>query len=183
MRLDLSQLRQAETPVERQYAPEAFAHNHDEFRVAAPVLLSLVVHKDHERYRLVGRLSTSLALTCSRCLEPFAHPVAVSFDLRYFPEGAELAPSGGEDGESRVEDSDTSVSFYRDEEIDLGALMNEQFYLALPMKPLCREACKGLCAQCGANLNEAPCQCVSGWTDPRLAGLKSLLTERKHDDA
>ena len=151
--------------------------------MVAPVHLTLVVHKDHERYRLVGQLQTTLELTCSRCLEPFALPVTAPFDLRYFPEGAGLAPSGGEEGESRVEDSDTSVSFYRDDEIDLGALMSEQFYLVLPMKPLCREACKGLCAQCGANLNEAPCQCVSGWTDPRLAGLKSLLTERKHDDA
>jgi uncharacterized protein len=183
MRLDLSHLRQAETPVDRQYAAEAFAPDHEDFRVVAPVHLSLVVHKDHERYRLVGQVQTTLELTCSRCLEPFGQSVTVPFDLRYFPEGADVAPSGGGEGESRVEDSDTSVSFYRDDEIDLGALMNEQFYLALPMKPLCREACKGLCAQCGANLNEAPCQCVSGWTDPRLAGLKSLLTERKHDDA
>jgi len=183
MRLDLSHLRQAETPVDRQYVPDAFGAAPEDFRVVSPVHLSLVVHKDHERYRLTGRLATTLELTCSRCLEPFALPVAAEFDLRYFPEGAELAASGGEDGESRVEDSDTSVSFYHDEAIDLGALMTEQFYLALPMKPLCREACKGLCAQCGANLNEAPCQCVSGWTDPRLAGLKSLLTERKHDDA
>jgi uncharacterized protein len=183
MRLDLSHLRQAETPVDRQYAPDAFGTTHEEFRVVSPVQLSLVVRKDHERYRLVGQLQATLELTCSRCLEPFAQPVTVPFDLRYFPEGADVAPSGGEEGESRVEDSDTSVSFYRDEEIDLEALMLEQFYLALPMKPLCREACKGLCAQCGANLNEAPCQCASGWTDPRLAGLKSLLTERKHDDA
>ena len=60
---------------------------------------------------------------------------------------------------------------------------DEELALALAPHPVCREACKGLCAQCGANLNEAPCHCVSGWTDPRLAGLKSLLTERKHDDA
>ena len=49
-----------------------------------------------------------------------------------------------------------------------------QFYLALPMKPLCREGCAGLCSQCGTNLNTGTCQCTSQWEDPRLAPLKGL---------
>ena len=57
--------------------------------------------------------------------------------------------------------------------------MREQLYLALPMKPLCREDCRGLCAECGANLNLTTCGCARRWEDPRLAGLRALLDERK----
>ena len=59
-------------------------------------------------------------------------------------------------------------------------LMDEQFYLALPMKPLCREACKGLCPNCGTNLNEATCDCQVRWEDPRLAALKALMNRDQH---
>ena len=52
--------------------------------------------------------------------------------------------------------------------------MREQFYLALPMKPLCRESCRGLCPECGTNLNTGTCSCVREWTDPRLDGLRAL---------
>ena len=62
----------------------------------------------------------------------------------------------------------------RDDQIDLNELLREQFYLALPMKPLCRDDCAGLCSQCGTNLNTGTCQCTSQWDDPRLAPLKEL---------
>jgi uncharacterized protein len=52
--------------------------------------------------------------------------------------------------------------------------MREQFYLALPMKPLCAEGCKGLCPHCGTNLNEATCTCTNEWSDPRLEPLRAL---------
>ena len=52
--------------------------------------------------------------------------------------------------------------------------MREQFYLALPMKPLCRDACKGLCPHCGTNLNASSCDCAPAWQDPRLAALREL---------
>jgi uncharacterized protein len=108
--------------------------------------LAFTVHKDHDRFRLVGTLTTTLELRCSRCLEPFLMPVAAAFDLRYLPEGVGAA-DGDESEDGELGDDDTSAAYYGDEEIDLGALMREQFYLALPMKPLCREDCKGLCPQ------------------------------------
>ena len=55
----------------------------------------------------------------------------------------------------------------------------EQFLLALPMKPLCSEGCKGLCTICGTNLNRGACDCKREWEDPRLAALKVL----RKDDA
>jgi uncharacterized protein len=183
MRLDLSHLRQPETAFLRQYEPSAFAEDDEDYRVVAPVSLGFTVYKDHDRFRLVGTVSTRLELACSRCLDPFTLPLDAAFDLRFLPQGAgaDVAPDDAEDAE--VGDDDVAVTFYRDDEIDLAALLKEQFYLALPMKPLCTEACRGLCPQCGVNLNVETCQCRSTWDDPRLAGLKALITDRKHDDA
>jgi uncharacterized protein len=98
-------------------------------------------------------------------------PVDAEFDLRYQPH----ALNAGE-GEREIEEDDLTTAFYENDEIDLGQLMREQFYLALPMKPLCREDCKGLCAQCGTNLNTGTCDCSPVWEDPRLAALKNLGT-------
>lgn len=183
MRLDLSHIRQPETAFLRQYEPSAFAGDDEDYRVVAPVSLGLTIHKDQDRFRLVGTVTTTLELACSRCLEPFTLPVNAAFDLRYWPQGTAADAASDDDDEAAVDDDDVSMTFYRDEEIDLGALMREQFYLALPMKPLCRETCKGLCGQCGVNLNVETCQCQPQWDDPRLAGLKALISDRKHDDA
>jgi uncharacterized protein len=79
--------------------------------------------------------------------------------------------------EREVEEDDLETSYYRDDQVDLSELLREQFYLALPMKPLCRDDCKGLCAQCGTNLNTGTCDCHPAWDDPRLAPLKQLKRE------
>jgi uncharacterized protein len=176
MILDLTHLRQGETPLSRRYDPSAFDGRSSQFRVVAPVVLQGTVHKDKTRFRLVGTLTATLELACSRCVEPYQLPVNASFDVRYLPQSENI----GEERE--VQEDDLSDAFYRDDQIDLGQLMEEQFYLALPMKPLCREDCKGLCASCGANLNEETCGCQVRWEDPRLAGLKALVT-RNNDDA
>ena len=91
-------------------------------------------------------------------------------DLLYLP-----ASENRGDAEVQIEEEDLSTAFYRDEEIDLMHLVQEQFQLVLPMKPLCRTDCRGLCTVCGGNRNAVPCQCVDTWEDPRLAGLKQLL--------
>jgi uncharacterized protein len=78
---------------------------------------------------------------------------------------------------------DLELDFYQGDTLDVVRLLRSETDLALPMKPLCRQECKGLCPHCGTNLNTEQCQCQTAWEDPRLAGLKALITERKHDDA
>jgi len=180
MRLELSHIRQAETEFAKVFQPADIPGGDDDYRVTAPVDLRMVIHKDHDRFRLVGTVKTQLELACSRCLEPFVLPVDREFDLRFLPLGAE-EPEPDEDEEAEVKDDDVAVTFYRDDQIDLNELLQEQFYLALPMKPLCSEGCKGICPQCGANRNVTPCDCSPQWEDPRLAGLKTLL--KRNDDA
>jgi len=120
---------------------------------------------------MAGTVTTRLELGCGRCLEPFTLPIDSAFDLRYLPAEADTGHNG-DDREVGEDDFDASV--YRDDQIDLNELLREQFYLALPMKPLCRDDCAGLCPQCGTNRNTGTCACVPHWEDPRLAPLKRL---------
>src|SRR5215203_1458502 len=120
MRLDLSHIRQPETAFQRQYEPSAFAEGDEDYRVIAPVTLAFTVHKDHDRFRLVGTVVTTLELRCSRCLEPFALPVNAAFDLRYLPQGAgadeKASASDDSDEDVELEDDDVSTTFYRNDE-------------------------------------------------------------------
>jgi uncharacterized protein len=175
MILDLTAIRQPETSIEREFAPDVLPGD-DGFRVAAPARLHAVLHKDKDRYRLTGSVATRLEVPCSRCLEPFDVPVDSTFDFRYLPQA--LAGDRDEDP-----DHDPSTTFYRDEQIDLSELVREQCYLALPMKPLCRPDCHGLCPTCGTNLNHERCSCETKWVDPRLAALQALVSPRTNDDA
>ena len=197
MRLELSHIRQPETEFSKVFQPAEVHGEDEEYRITAPVQLQMVIHKDHDRFRLVGTVKTELELACSRCLEPYRMPIDREFDLRYLPATATEHGSDDdhEDEGEEVEDDDVAMTFYRDEQIDLNELLREQFYLALPMKPLCRDDCQGICPQCGTNRNTAPCDCHPQWEDPRMASLKTLLRptmqsphrggpkKRKHDDA
>jgi len=169
MQLDLTRYRQPLGHFARMFQPEDVAQDEDAYRIVAPVHVDFDIHKDKDRFRLVGTARTELELACGRCLEPFRIPFDSTFDLRYLPESA----SSGE-GEREVAEYDLDTSVYRDDQIDLNELLCEQFYLALPMKPLCREDCRGLCPQCGTNLNTGTCSCAPQWEDPRLAPLKGL---------
>jgi uncharacterized protein len=170
MQLDLTRYRQPLTHFSRTFQPEEVAQEGDAYRLVAPVVLDFDIHKDKEKFRLEGTARTELELPCSRCLEPFRMAVNAAFDLRYLP-ASEMAT----ETEREVQDEDLETSYYRDDQIDLNELLREQFYLALPMKPLCQEDCKGLCAECGTNLNTGSCDCAPVWEDPRLAALKGLV--------
>ena len=167
--LNLKKIRTAQERFEHTYEPGAFKADPDAYRIVEPVRLAFDIFKDKQQFRLVGRVQTTLELPCSRCLEPFTLPVDQTFDLRYQPH----AHNTGE-GEREIEEDDLTTAFYEDDEIDLGQLMREQFYLALPMKPLCAADCKGLCPVCGTNLNRGSCDCKREWDDPRMAALRGL---------
>jgi len=179
MLLDLSRIRAPHEHFEQGYPAEAFAADREDFRVAAPVSLAFDIFKDPgqgDHFRIVGRTQTTLEQPCSRCLEPIRVPVDASFDLRYQPHAPNAAGHGKHD-EREIEEDDFATAFYENDQIDLGQLMREQFYLAAPMKPLCDAACQGLCPVCGTNLNRGTCDCRRDWVDPRFAVLKTLGTK------
>jgi len=170
--LNLNKIRTAHERFDEVYAPDQLGAD-DDFRVVTPISLGFDIFKDKDQFRLAGRVQTTLELPCSRCLEPFTLPVDQSFDLRYQPH---VENTG--DGERAIEEDDLTTAFYENDAIDLGQLMREQFFLALPMKPLCRDDCRGLCPNCGINWNNGACDCKQGWEDPRLAALKTLTVDQ-----
>jgi uncharacterized protein len=173
--LDVSKIREPHLRIERTDEPSAFGAE-EVFRIVSPVGLAFDLHKDQEKIRIVGTVKTVLELDCSRCLEGFGVPVDASCDLLYIP--ASGAPNVEE---KEIEEDDLDTAYYREGAIDLADLVREQMYLALPMKPLCQENCRGLCPECGTNLNFEACTCAPAWEDPRLAPLKALV--RKKSDA
>lgn len=179
MLLDISRLRRGAEPVSRQYAPEVWGATDEEFRVVGGTEVSGTVRRDEgTTIVLAARVTSTLEVPCSRCLEPFVVPVDAQVETRFVPAGdlakvtADTVGSGEIDDE--VQDRDLGLAEYRDETIDLGQVIREQFVLALPMKPLCREDCQGLCPMCGVNRNQELCACRQAWVDPRLAALADL---------
>ncbi len=134
----------------------------------APVAISGRVERAGKGYLLEGEFEGSAKLRCVRCLAEFEFEFADRLDLHLLPVAA--AP---QDEDTRLDRDDLEVRFYAEPSVDLAELAAEQFALAVPMKPLCVDDCRGLCPRCGANLNQGACACAPE-TDDRLAVLKDF---------
>lgn len=122
-----------------------------------------------DRLLVRGEVSGDAQVACSRCLAQFSLPLDVSFEEEF----VEGQPAETEEEELEVE---RQVSYYSGDEIDLSESLRDHIVLELPMNPLCRNACAGLCSGCGVNLNEGACTCTAETVvDPRFAALKQLL--------
>lgn len=173
MFIDLSHVPPEGRELDVTLPPDRCPMDAKELRLIADLRLSgLLGHAADASFRLRGSISAPVELVCVRCLEPFRLDLNEALDLLFLPASANVGP---EDEERELKDEDLAVSFYQNDAIDLSLLIREQLYLALPMNPVCRVDCAGLCAACGANLNLARCSCVPEAVDPRLASLKTLL--------
>ena len=119
--------------------------------------------------RVVGDLATKLEIPCARCLDPVPYAVKRPFELLFRPQSVNVGPD-----EAEMQDKDAEVAYYEGEGVELEDIVREQILLAMPIKTLCREGCKGLCPHCGKNLNGGECQCEPVAGDPRWNALKGL---------
>jgi uncharacterized protein len=118
--------------------------------------LSGEVRRSSRGVVIQGRLTCEAEIPCARCLAGFRVGVDRTFTLRY----AFAAPKGKD---IEIAEEDLDVDFLEaDGVLDLAQLASEQIYLELPMKPVCRPSCRGLCAVCGRDLNEGACGCGDG---------------------
>lgn len=125
-----------------------------------------------ERVDVRGQVTAHFPQQCCRCLEPFTLTIERDVNQVLMKTGT-AAPEAVPDQEIELSLRDLDRSELVGEEIDLGEILREELVLAMPSKPLCRDACKGICAGCGAELNSEPCTCVAQ-TDPRWDVLKQL---------
>jgi uncharacterized protein len=130
-------------------------------------------------YLADGTTTFTADFLCSRCVEPFPFANASEFHLRFRPR-PEISE---ENAEVEVTPDELDVEFYTERAIHLRHLANEQIQLAIPMKPLCMDACLGLCVQCGANQNGEGCSCAETVVDARFAALAGIREElaKKHE--
>jgi uncharacterized protein len=122
-----------------------------------------------EDIRLVGSFSTEVEMPCARCLDPVGNVIAETFDLLYRPLGVDARAD-----EVAISQAETEIGYYQGEGLLLEDVLKEQVLLALPVKQVCRASCKGLCPQCGKNLNLESCDCVATMPDPRWSALEDI---------
>jgi uncharacterized protein len=139
---------------------------HD-FSFEGPAAVQLRHYRAGQEIFLEGEMRASVIGECARCLErfEFTHTPRFSFIM---------VPRQGSWAEEDLEGGGGDLTWYEGEEIDVSPMLRERMLLTLPTLPLCREGCRGLCPQCGRDLNAGPCDCHAAEGDPRLAVLRTL---------
>ena len=128
--------------------------------VDAPVEAALRLESVVEGVLVSGGVNVPAMLHCARCLATFSSTV----DFQLCELFVTRIPSSSEPELYRISGTD----------IDLEPMLRDAVALALPLAPLCHDGCRGLCARCGRDLNEADCNCTEDDVDPRWAGLSAL---------
>jgi len=149
----------------------------DEIAKLGPVTLSATVEKGAlpGEYMVDGSAKFTGDLNCSRCLDPYPIASPSSFHVRFRPRPGSISE---EEEEVEIADSeDLDVEFYSEREIPLRDLALEQIQLTIPMKPLCDEACLGLCPNCGAHRSREGCDCETSVVDDRWGALAEFRNE------
>lgn len=129
---------------------------------------------------LRAHLAYEQTLVCTRCLQEFQDPVRSDAELMVLVNDR---PGKGVRGEHELHEEDLGIYQLEGEILETAPILLEQLQLNVPMKPLCRADCKGLCGRCGADLNELPdgvCGCEKTAADPRWAALAAFKQGREH---
>lgn len=126
----------------------------------------LLEHADRN-LSVSGTVETGFRCRCSRCNKEFTENFSAEFNLSYRPQPEWT----DENVEVELKYEEMELAFYDGIAFDVNLMVLEQIELAMPMKFVCQEDCKGLCYQCGADLNEGACSCSKETKDSRLSVL------------
>jgi uncharacterized protein len=138
-----------------------------DFTFLDDITIQVDVFRMGKDFSASGVIATALTLPCVRCLEDFAFSLKAQFHYTLCPsDSVEFLP------EVEVRRADLDVVYYRGTYIDLVPLLVEQIIVTMPTHPLCGETCKGICPQCGQNLNNRSCQC--SWENEKISAFEIL---------
>ena len=149
---------------------------HEDAALSEPVSTDFILTHADRDIRVDGTVKTNIRFKCSRCAKEYSRSFASSFDLTYLPQPKWT----NENAEIALKYEDMEVAYYDGVALDVNLMILEQIELAMPMKFVCREDCRGLCYKCGADLNEDLCLCKKEETDSRLSVLLEFR-QRKTD--
>ena len=143
-----------------------------ELERSGKALASLRLKRSGQRVIATGRFSATVIGECDRCLEKFDLPLDSEF--RVDLELADDSRAIGEEKDHFCHDNELDMEILQDTEINTDDILRQQLYLAVPVKKLCSEECRGICSKCGANLNVEACRCPPEASSPFsvLAKLK-----------
>jgi uncharacterized protein len=144
-----------------------------ECEFTSPIRTRLRAARIREMVEVEGVVQTTARLTCGRCLALFDCPLEVDFALTYTGDRPG-APEIAEPEARELDAGEVGLIYFQGEEIDLTEGVQEQVILSFPLRPLCRKDCKGLCARCGADLNQEICRCAPPKTESPFAALGRL---------
>ena len=120
------------------------------------------------KVRVQGKADVTLCMNCDRCLKPVDEILHLDFEQEVFsPEVA------------RPDSMDDDQPYMEDYQLNVEELVNTEITVNLPMKVLCKADCKGICRQCGKDLNMGSCECDAFVPDPRMAAIKDIFYGNK----
>ncbi len=170
MKISLREIEAGETEFNFQVSPEEMDLFSPEVEFLEVVETRVTVTGSEKQHLLDTSIETKAQCKCSRCLEPVILPLRTEFKLLLKSCGPfAKAPETPSEEEDLVLVADSDTSF------DITARVREAIILSLPLKPLCRDDCKGLCPHCGVNLNLKTCRCEVQKLDPRWSKLKESI--------
>ena len=142
-----------------------------------PIRASLRAERIQDMVEVKGQIETSVRLPCSRCLQPFETHLKSDFELT-FTNRTPDAIDEDEPQEVELSAAEMGLVYFQGDKINLKNTIQEQVVMEFPLKALCRRDCKGLCANCGADLNHVACDCDRMSGNGKFAALKNLKLEK-----
>jgi uncharacterized protein len=167
MRIEVENLKEQGEAFSHLYAPVEVELEEEGARLVSAAEVTGNASKKGEEVRVRGSIKTEVELLCDRCAAPRRAPLEVEFDARFIPQ----ATAADETDNVELLAEDLGLATYEGDAVDVDELVREQIMLALPLRNLCREDCKGLCPKCGADLNAGQCSCEQKEIDPRWSAL------------
>ena len=140
-----------------------------EFRLVGSLQVGVRINRSAQTYQIEGQLHGRVAGECARCLEPVEQDLEAPLQLLL-----QRHQLSGDEREAASEDEDVELLAPGAKQVDLKERLREAVLLELPIRMYCREDCKGLCVQCGHNLNTGACACAAGQPDSRWSALRDL---------
>lgn len=151
---------------------------YEELELISPLKFVGEIEHTVPYFRLNGEVSAEIKLMCSRCLAEYSVRLAVPI-AEVYTNKQEALPDVDEDSEDLGFDE---IGFFEGDEIEIAPALLKALFLELPMRPLCREDCRGICPECGADLNKGDCGCQGDNIDFRLEKLKTLFAQMNNDE-
>ncbi len=172
MQIAIEHLAEGLHPIHLENMPAADFIPDEDCRFASPIKVDGTLTVSENSLVLQADVAVAMTFSCGRCLEEVEEHISGEI-ATYYEKTDRAIP----EGEELTESDDVEILDYGAKTIDLSRRIAELVNLNIPMKPLCSEACKGLCPECGTNLNVGACGCGTRMVDSRLHTLKTLLKE------